>query len=63
MENKHLFIDDFEIESKQNLKRIFHPPEKLGTVLQPDRPWENPFRCACPMAIHDPDEGIFKMWY
>ena len=41
MENKRLFIDDFEIESKQNLKRRFHPPEKIGTVLQPDQPWED----------------------
>ena len=63
MENKHLFIDDFEIESKQNLKRTFHPPEKVGTALKPDKPWEDPFGCACPMVIRDPDEDILKMWY
>ena len=62
MENKRLFIDDFEIESKQNLKRRFHPPEKVGTVLQPDQPWEDKSGCACPMVIRDP-EGTFKMWY
>ena len=61
MENKRLFIDDFEIESTQNLKRRFHPPEKIGTVLQPDRPWEDKSGCACPMVIRDP-EGL-KMWY
>ena len=62
MENKRLFIDDFEIESKQNLKRGFYPPEKVGTVLQPDRPWEDKSGCACPMVIRDP-EGTLKMWY
>ena len=62
MENKRLFIDDFEIESKQNLKRRFHPPEKVGTVLQPDKPWEDKSGCACPMVIREP-EGTFKMWY
>ena len=63
MENKRLFIDEREIESKQNLERAFHPPEKVGTVLKPDKPWEDPFGCACPMVIYDPDDSIFKMWY
>jgi len=63
MENKYFFIDDFEIDSKQNLKRTFHPPEKIGTVLKPDKPWEDPFGCACPMVIYDSDDSIFKMWY
>ena len=62
MENKRLFIDDFEIESKQNLRRRFHPPEKVGTVLQPDRQWEDKSGCACPMVIREP-EGTLKMWY
>ena len=62
MENKRLFIDDFEIESTQNLRRTFHPPEKIGTVLQPDRSWEDRSGCACPMVIRDP-EGQLKMWY
>ena len=33
MENKRLFIDEREIEAKQNLERAFHPTEKVGTTF------------------------------
>ena len=70
---RQLLIDDFLIE-RTTLTRHFHQPEihPETPVLRPDQPWEKEQRDArdSPMAMpfsdgvwHDPQDGLFKMWY
>ena len=65
---RQLFVDDFLIE-RTDLKRTFHLAKyhSDNPVLKPDRDWEMP---GGPTAMvfsdgvwHDPNDGLFKMWY
>ena len=66
---RQLFVDDFLVE-ETGLRRTFHRARYYAgnPVLQPDRPWEwfGPRPMAMPFSDgvwHDPEDGIFKMWY
>jgi hypothetical protein len=39
-DGKQLFIDDRFIESSRGITLTMNPPEKVGVVMLPDRPWE-----------------------
>lgn len=59
-----LFLDDFIIESTQNITRQVNPVQKLPEpVLRPDKPWENNLALLFGSVIFDADDSIFKMWY
>ncbi len=62
---RHLFFDDLEIESIQNLKRVVNQPAKHpdNPVLRREHPWEE-FRVQVyGTMLFDPDEQLFKAWY
>ncbi len=71
---RQLFVDDFLAE-KTDLKRTCHAAEYWpdNPVLKPDRPWESATTSQerpAPTAMvfsdgvwHDPQDGLFKMWY
>ncbi len=64
-ELRHLFFDDLEIESIQNLTRVVNQPSKHpeNPVLRREHPWEG-FRVQVyGTMIYDPDEKLFKAWY
>jgi len=63
---KHFFFDNECIEQVQDLTRIAHRPRKHdGPLIARDQPWEYIpyFGNAIWALIHDPDEGLFRVWY
>jgi hypothetical protein len=64
--DKHLFLDDFVIQSTKGLKRRLHPFKKhpRNPVFQAQVPWEegwtDPFMST---VMYDADERCFKLWY
>ena len=59
----HLFVDDFEIESRDYLTRVLNKPEKHPQpVLVRDRPWEGDRVQAWGTVIQEPD-GLLRIWY
>ncbi|MBM4076359.1 MAG: hypothetical protein FJ267_12055, partial [Planctomycetes bacterium] len=59
----HLFVDDFEIEKSENVKRVVNRLKKHPTpVLVADQPWEGDRAQAWGSVIVEPD-GLLRMWY
>lgn len=59
----HLFVDDEEIESIENLERVVNRPKKYPTpVLVADRPWEGERAQAWGSVIVEP-HGLLRIWY
>jgi hypothetical protein len=59
----HLFVDDAEIASVENLNRVVNRPKKHPQpVLVADRPWEGDRAQAWGSVIQEPD-GLLRMWY
>eukprot|EP01052_Picozoa_sp_SAG31_P020913 SAG31_NODE_1593_length_7811_cov_13.037215_2_plen_964_part_00 len=69
-QGRQLFVDDFLIESKQNVNQTFHSavPFPLNPVLQPTESWEQgvalPFSGGLWWSNgKDNRSGIYKIWY
>ena len=62
---KHLFVDDHEIETIDNLARKLHQPRKQrdNAVIRPEHRWENKTIQVRTTPTWLPDEGVFKMIY
>jgi len=60
---KQLFLDDYLIKSRTNIKRVIHPAQKYegNPVLWATEPWEPELNVLYGSVIQD--EGKFKMWY
>ncbi len=60
---KQLFLDDYLIESRTNIKRVIHPAQKYegNPVLWATEPWEPELNVLYGSVIQD--EGKYKMWY
>jgi hypothetical protein len=60
---KQLFLDDYLIESRTNIKRVIHPAQKYkgNPVLWASEPWEPELNVLYGSVIQD--EGKYKMWY
>lgn len=62
---KQLFLDNFILDHLTDVTRHFPKPDRPETPVfrVGDLPWEtrrSPFPTA---ALHDPEEGKFKLWY
>ena len=62
---KHLFIDDYEVESIHNLARKLHQPEKFhaNAVVRPEYRWENQMIRMGGSVTWDPEDQLFKLIY
>jgi len=60
---KQLFLDDYLIRSRTNIKRRIHPAQKYdgNPVLWASEPWEPKLGVLYGSVIQD--EGKYKMWY
>ncbi|MBL8296209.1 MAG: hypothetical protein JNN08_30475 [Bryobacterales bacterium] len=56
----HLLLDDAEIESEENLRRVLHSPTPKEVVVELDRPYEDSTMYD-PTVIHE--NGRYRMWY
>lgn len=55
-----LFLDDWLIDSKDNVHSILHSPERREVSIRVDRPWEDLFMYN-PVVIKDGHH--YRMWY
>lgn len=58
---RELFLDDYRIESANDVQRVVHPGKKLSTpVLRPDQPWEtSAYTYGSAIKIG----GRYRLWY
>ena len=62
--NLHLLADNDELTHHWNLTRTIGRPERsVRPLLQADRPWEGEQIACWGTVIHDPSDGLFKIWY
>ena len=65
-EGPQLFFDNHLVEMVQDVRRVFHKPQKRpGTLIGRDRPWEAvlSFMDAPWTVLYDESEGLFRCWY
>ena len=63
---KELFIDDYIVESAQNVTRILHQANKTAPVMEPEHPWEGvgtKYSATWFPGTVLQDGDTFKMWY
>ena len=62
--NLHLLADNDELTHHWNLTRTIGRPERSAQpLLQADRPWEGEQIACWGTVVHDPTDGLFKIWY
>ncbi len=62
---KQLFLDNFILDHLDGVKRVFPKPDrpKEPIIRTKELPWELKAGIFPAAAIHDPDDGKFKLWY
>ena len=55
-----LFLDDWLIESTDNVRQVLHSPQPREVVIEADRPWEDGLMYD-PVVIKEGDR--YRMWY
>ena len=55
-----LFLDDWLVESSDNVRRVLHRPERREAAIRVDRPWEDIYMYN-PVVIKDGHR--YRMWY
>lgn len=62
--SRQLFIDDYLIAERQNVRRQLHQPKKhpANPVLVPEYPWERPAPVLA-YCLRDEHLGRFRLWY
>jgi len=58
---KQLLFDDRFIEASRGVALHMNPPQKLGAVLRPEKPWEDKSFGFCASVLED--GGTFKLFY
>jgi len=61
---RQLFVDDYRIESLEDVERKLHVGIKNSEpVLQPEMPWEEDAAYLYGTVLFDEQEQVYKMWY
>lgn len=64
--HRHLFIDDYEIDSMSGLSRSLHGATLYegNPVIHNDYPWERyVIKSGGTYLLQDPNDGLFKLYY
>ncbi len=64
--DRQLFLDNFILDHLDGVRRELCTPQKAPEPLLAftDLPWERvQFNPGTAGVVHDPDDGLFKMWY
>ena len=61
--NKQLFLDDYAIESMEDLTRTLHPVDKQGPVIEPDESVGQLAVQSNSPPIWNPDKGLYEWWF
>ena len=59
---RQLFLDDFGIETIQDLDRTMHQPSKMGAVIRPNKFIGEEAVQTRGVPTWDPTEKLFKLW-
>ena len=59
---RQLFLDDFGIETIQDLDRTMHQPSKMGAVIRPNKFIGEEAVQTRGVPAWDPTEKLFKLW-
>lgn len=61
---RELFLDDYRIESIENMQRLVHPGVKTKPMLKPTEPWEGNASYIYGTVLKNEPEGTgYRMWY
>ncbi|PYV12812.1 MAG: hypothetical protein DMG07_16255 [Acidobacteria bacterium] len=60
---KLLFLDGEVVEARENVAEGFHPARKMGPVLKPERPWEDPWIQIRTAPSWNPQKNVWMLWY
>ncbi|MDQ6610276.1 MAG: hypothetical protein M3Y85_10700, partial [Bacteroidota bacterium] len=61
---RELFVDDYRIESMQDVERIVHPGVKSKPLINPTEPWEgNSVYIYGTVLNNQPAGSKYRMWY
>ena len=67
--HRQLFVDDFLISESEGVERRLNQPRKyegnpvLSRVPEGEEAWEAGMPIAFSSVLHDPADGLFKLWY
>ena len=62
---RQLFLDNFILDQLEDVTRHFPTPDRPSQpiVMVKELPWEQDNHIFPAAALHDPEDGIFKLWY
>lgn len=60
---KQLFVDNFMLDWLDGVERRFPTPERRVVLEMGELPWERTGNPVPLGALHDPEDGLFKLWY
>jgi hypothetical protein len=64
LSTRELFLDDYRVESMENVQRLVHPGEKTKPLIQPTEPWEgNASYIYGTVLENEPAGSGYRMWY
>ncbi|MBN2292877.1 MAG: hypothetical protein JXM70_10655 [Pirellulales bacterium] len=61
--NKYLFLDDFMIAEKSNVKLVVNPPQRKELVIIADKPWERGGITSYCNVFWDPNYKQYRLYY
>ena len=59
---RQLFLDDYAVDTMENLTRTLHQPDKKGAVITPEKPWEKHALQTRSVPAWDEKSKVFKLW-
>jgi len=59
---RQLFLDDYAVDTMENLTRTLHQPDKKGAVIKPEKLWEKQAVQTRSMPAWDEKSKLFKLW-
>lgn len=59
---RELFVDDYLIDSMQNVQLMVHQPQPEELAVTCDQPWEGN-GCGYYTVLHDRQESVYRMYY
>lgn len=63
-DTRELFLDDYRIESMEEVQRLVHPPKETRPLIKPTEPWEgNAVYIYGTVLKNEPAGTGYRMWY
>ncbi|GAA4749593.1 hypothetical protein GCM10023229_32710 [Flavisolibacter ginsenosidimutans] len=64
LNRRELFLDDYRIQSMNEVQRLVHPAQKSKPLIRPTEPWEGSSVYIYGTVLKDEPQGSgYRMWY